>query len=344
MSNQNDDFSGFGSVSYVDDNKSMKTKAKKIRLTLEKNETEKTLICRILPPMKSMKDNPAGWEKWYGEHWGYKGVNAYKEGELRNRPFKCIEQRDFKTGMVRAPCPACEKIAQVAAEKMDRETKLKAAGKTPEEIKDLCAPLDQFLKQYTLNKSWWMNVMTTDGEFACLGIGSKLNTELRGSKEVQGLLKELKEKGIDPISPTEGVWLKFTRTGQWYNTKYSVRAVTDLVDVPGEGKMEKTRRAPLSAEQAKKAVEFCLDLGTEVVSELSFSQIKQIVEGSQDPEEIDRIWAQGVVTEGSPVRSAPKPFKEVAKESSPAAPVAVVSKDNELSDEDFMAKYAPKRA
>jgi hypothetical protein len=60
---------------------------------VKKGETETTLIVRLLPSMKSYRDS-GEWKFFYGQHYGYAGVNSRDPSKPRSRPFGCIQKKN----------------------------------------------------------------------------------------------------------------------------------------------------------------------------------------------------------------------------------------------------------
>lgn len=314
---------------------------------------------RILPPMHSLAEK-GKWAMYHGQHFGYAG-NAKEPGKVRQRPFQCIEQTDFRTKIVTVACVACEVIAEKRAERDAREAEYKQKGKTESEIRELLEPLTGWLKKHNCDRKWHINVMNRAGEFGVLQISHTLK------KTLDVKLEEVRtKKKIDPMLPDQGVWLRFSRMGKF--------PVQDAVEVVMAGDDEvgfKTERAPLTDAQCDQAEKVCPDLATGVVKAISSSQIAQLVACSGDPDEVDRIWLQGSKTaERSPARPPVAPVAQpvvtpktaeqseidklkaqLAALQGPASsatagttpvPAPVTEDDNELSDEAFYEKFGTK--
>ena len=94
---------GFGSAGYTNEAKFKYFKIK----------DGETLILRILPPMKSLKNSPKGWGRFYGMHYGWNGQNPKDPSKSQFRPFLCLEEKSFKTKPpeVIVRCEACDYLA-----------------------------------------------------------------------------------------------------------------------------------------------------------------------------------------------------------------------------------------
>lgn len=260
---------------------------------------------RILPPMHSL-DNKGIWAKYHGQHFGYAG-NAKEPGKVRQRPFACIQQTDFRTKMVTVPCNACDVIDEKSAERKAREAEYKAAGKSDQETRELLEPLTAWLKKHNCDRKWHINVVNRAGEFGVLQISHTLK------KALDVKIEEVRKRKIDPIAVDGGVWFRFSRMG-----KFPVQDSVEFVLTGDDENGWKIEKAPLTEAQCEQAEKVCPDLASGVVKPVSASQIAQLVSCSGDPDEVDRIWQQGTKTaEHSPMRPvvAPKAQPVVIKPS-----------------------------
>lgn len=296
-------------------------------------------VFRLLPPMKSQASTGV-WAIYYGQHFGYAGVDPKDANKTKQRPFKCIEEKNFRTGMITRACPECALVATRKADLEFKEAQAKAdTSKTEEMINDLLAEDRDWLKSHNCQRQWYMNVMTPSNEFGIL----RMSHEVK--KLLEAKIKEAKETwGVDPTDLETGCWFRFTRTGR----KISVTTTVDLEMVTnrdGSGRAigQSLKQAPLTREQAVQALQECPDL-TEVVRVLSEEQISLLTQSGGDPEEVDRIWAMGQRdAEQSPrpvsrpvPRPAPAPAPAAAPKPAPqpapaAAPVAPPAEDPKIA-------------
>ncbi len=278
---------------------------------------------RVLPPMHTMAEDPQGWARYVGIHFGYCGNNAEEPTRPRVRPFKCIEKKQ-RNGMVEQECPACNEIEGYVNQKKELEAKLIAAGKSEDQIKTELAPYTQWLKDHNVDRKHYMNVMIPTGEFGHFTISHKTK------KALQEKMKEVAEKkNIDPTDIDEGVWFNIKRTGKMLQAVDTVEFVYSDVEVGGTT-YQTIKKAPLSEVEQAKALAECKDLAT-VGHELTFEQIEALVASGGDPDEVDKVFGGPAKAKAAPAaapklpaappKSLPKtPPSSPASSSSPAAP------------------------
>jgi hypothetical protein len=309
-----------------------------------KGEQKTSFICRIIPPMKSLAES-GKWAFYHGQHFGYAGVNPRDPDKVKQRPFACVKKEDFRTKMVTVACAACDIIDEKFEEKKRREAEYKAQGLSDSAIKERLEPLTAWLKRHNCDRKWHLNVMTPEGKFGVLQIPHSVK------KQLDQKIDELREKKkIDPIAIDQGVWFNFTRMGKFPVTD-GVEWVMEGFERDGET-FERIKKAPLTEEQCKNALEILPDLARETVKFISVQQVVQIVASSGDPEEIDRIWQQGTRTEQrerTPVSaraSAPAttPVPQPAATAPAAAPVTTATAPATTSEDDEIAEYEKKIA
>ena len=292
---------------------------------LKTDKTGGTLIYtfRILPPMKSLAQE-GKWALYHGTHFGYAGVDKKDSTKTKQRPFKCIEERDFrKNNMITKACPECQLVAGKKAELEAKEIQVKANIQNTEAIvKELLAEDREWLYSHNCQRQWHMNVMSPQFEFGVLRMAHEVK------KLLEEKIKECKKNwGVDPTDLNSGCWFQFKRVG----AKMAVQTTVELEmeqqkDATGRTTGQSLKLAPLTEEQAKQALENCPDLN-DVVSVLSEQQITLLTTGSGDPEEIDNIWAMGQKSESvsAPVQApTPKPAPVAAPKPPPAVVVAPV--------------------
>jgi hypothetical protein len=312
---------------------------------------------RIVPPLHSLAEK-GFWARYHGQHFGYAG-NAKEPGKVRQRPFACIQQTDFRTKIVTVECAACDIIEEKRSEREAREAEYKSKGKNEQEIRELLEPLTQWLKKHNCDRKWHINCMDRAGNFGVLQISHTLK------KALDVKLDEMRNKRkIEPIDKDSGVWIRFSRMG-----KFPVQDSVEVVmSETADGRFE-YERCPLTEQQCEQAEKVCPDLQSGVVKTITAAQIAQLVGCSGDPDEVDRIWAQGskTVERSTPPRTTPvaqpvttsQPKADAqgeieklraqlaALEATKAKPVETKSEDStetnleELSDEEFYEKYGP---
>lgn len=293
--------SGFGKVSI--DSQYEGFKYFKLRTPdIKKNETETTLVLRLLPSMKSYRDS-GEWKFYYGQHYGYAGVNPRDPSRPRARPFACIQKKNKNKEIVVA-CPKCTQMAKFEARKKAREDELAkqhGVGDDKEargsadfyNIKREDAKHKQvadWLGKHNCDKKFWINAMDKDGNFGVLQLSYTTTTE-----KLIPLLKKLSsgdETGdkVDAFDPGSGMWLKFTRSGRAPRVIDNITVFEDFVEVGGGKKAKLAQPAPMTQEQIEKALKVCPDLAKDVVKTISAETIQALVDCSGDPEDVDRIW------------------------------------------------------
>lgn len=308
---------GFGKAKY---GKSAQTNAYQKFIKLE---ADKELIVRILPPMKSL-ENTDKWSVYYTIHYGYKGVDRKDPSKTVARPFRCVEQKNTRTGMITQTCPECMEIQKTKALLDERTASLsKRTDMTDEEKETMLAPLKVFLKEHNIDKKWYLNVMLQDGTFGTMTISH------RTKKLVEALLDRIdKQENIDPLEAEGGVWLSFRRTGRKLDAVDTVEPVYVKEEINGR-RVNVLKSGAMSEEKGREALERCSDLATGVVRTISLDQVNMLVNSSGDPEEVDRILSIG--TGWSTERSATPvvaPKTPVAKAVA-AAPTSYATSEDE---------------
>jgi hypothetical protein len=279
MSNQ-----GFGKPKYGSN-----TFAKTIRL-----KEGAATVARILPPMKSLADT-GEWAVYLGTHFGYKGVNSKDKSKPTYRPFKCVQNRDYKTKMILQDCPECDLISQRQEDLKALEAEMKAKGHSEDEVKELSAPLKDWLSDHNCDRKWHMNVKQQDGSFAVLQISHKTKKLLEAE-----ITRVLTEDGIEALDLNQGVWFRFNRTGKGIETQDTVSVEYESVRDATTGRVVRTvKLAPLTEAECEKALKECPDLSKNL-REISYEQIKLLTQCSGDDEEVDAILAMGEKKEASP--------------------------------------------
>lgn len=259
---------------------------------------------RILPPMFSLRED-GEWKKYWSTHWGFAGVGN-EPGKTVMRPFRCILDKDRKTGLVRQECPACAQYEQVEAQKKEQEAQitaeLKEGGATKDQIEEQVSarlqPINEWLKAHRVEGKYYVNVMFKDRSFGSYKLNhqyhmARINEIINGKRDGKVVKPGLMEaEGINPLTPDQGVWFVIGRTGTGFGTPDTTDIEYAKVEgiVNGKTKMvDEIVLAPLTDEECEKAGKECQDLTTMGGLTLSYDQIKRLVECSGDPDEIDEI-------------------------------------------------------
>lgn len=255
---------------------------------------------RILPPMHNLA-SAGTWKVYFTTHWGYKGVNPRDPSRGASRPFRCILDKDRRTGLIRQECPACNSYEELKNRAAEMEAGLKTRGLDKEEIKTAMATINQQLKDFRSESKYYVNVLYKDGKVGDFKLNhkdhmSRINAIIDGVDGKGGLLKT---DEVNPLHPDQGVWFKLTRTGDGINPPDTVDIEYEDVDVGGR-KLKAIKLAPLSDADCEKAQKECRSLDTLGGLSLTFDQILALTKCSGDPEEIDRIIGKGNREQSAP--------------------------------------------
>ncbi len=262
----------------------------------KKNEETTEFICRLLPPMKSLKDQQHAWKKFYGIHYGHSGNNPRDAQKNRPRPFACIEEKDYRTKEIKVHCPKCDQMEVMRSKQKTRESELKLANPSVAEnekaMKDICradatyASYTEWLKKHNCDKKWYINVMSYAGEFGVLHLTYTTMKDVLEPK-----LKEWRDKDkLDVFHPHKGVWLRFTRSGVAPRVTDNVDLFMDSVEISPGRIVKEVKNAPLTKEQIQRALKICPDLAKDVVKFLPPEKITALIATKGDLDKVDEIW------------------------------------------------------
>lgn len=308
------------------------------RLGMKDNQRELTL--RIAPPIKDLaeKGNFAVYNK---QHFGY--TLAGKGDKRFPVTFNCLERKDRSKNIVQN-CPECDEISLRKADLEAKEAKLKADGVAAEIIEAQLRVGKAWLKEHNLDKKWYMLAKNESGQWGYLALGHK------AFEDFQRELKELSAVGFsDPLSPEEGVWFRFTRTGSTFNdVKDSVAAVK-----LSAGKGQITIKTDTLTEKDFQALESMPSLST-LGRRITYEQISSLVQSGGDETVVKSVFESAqprsetsAVKTNQPTRTvqtdAPAPIQTAAA----PAPVTGGTNNQALSGsntQDLMAQIAALQA
>lgn len=271
-------------------------------------------IFRIMPAMFSLADE-GKWAVYYTTHWGYQGTHPTDQSKNVVRPFRCIEDKNRQTGMVRQACPECDLYNQKFEEAQAFEAALKAEKKyTEDEIKSKMKSRSDWLQGHAPERKWYINVMNPDRTFGDYKINHKTH-----KKGIDTKIQELLESEIDATDLDSGVWFNIKRTGDGF----TVPDVVEVVQKPIEGKKGsfEIALAPLTAAEQARGLKECRDLASLGGSVLSYDQIRELVLSGGDPDKVDRIFG-GRLGGGTQTRSQRHDATEGEGEVDPTPPPA----------------------
>lgn len=188
-------------------------------------------VYRILPALGELAKE-GRWSVFWKVHYGYKN----SKGQLRT--FESPLVKNNKTKMIEVPDAALERIEKLKAQ-------FDAAKKAGN--KELIAQLDKFVGQkgmYNLDSNHYMNVMDQAGNIGILKIRHRAKVALDAT------IKRLRDAGTDPLSPDNGRFFIFRRSGMGLDTTFQVEVLQETVDVPSFGPMKRDLIHKLSPEIA----------------------------------------------------------------------------------------------
>jgi hypothetical protein len=253
-----------------------------------KGEEATTFVCRIVPPIKSLKGTNYYYQ-YHDEFWGYEGRSTKDPAKTWSRPFVVKNARLDSN-------PAQRKIDEMTKRKEDLVASLKAAGKTEDEIELETASYGLWIKKHNRDTKVFLNVVDEQENLHVLMLSSTNFKKLKSKidKMAEG------DEGVNALDPRGGVWFKFTRTDA-KGAQDDIEIVTETQTVPGFGKVAVTKAAPMSAELAARVLEKAPDLRLDVVKYLTLDQATRLVYGPEDPDFVDAIWAEGKPLAAPPV-------------------------------------------
>jgi hypothetical protein len=266
----------------------------------------------VMTQMGVLKDDPNGFHKYHRCHWGYRVPRNDDPTKTIPVKFYCI-RRMGKNKMVIEECPQCVESDSKFQEFESYRGQLQAEKRSESDIKDLTAPLKNWLRTFNNDGKQYLFVFTPDGNFRRLRISHKTYQQLEAKmNEVAGKLK------LNPRSPRNLVMWKLTRIGsskQLGQMSEVIEEVKEAVVMNGQT-YEKTKIVSLTAEQCQQALAKIKDVPIHDIGALSltYDQIKALVETQGDPEAV-----RGIVNlpqQAAKVASAPVP---TTKPSTPPA-------------------------
>jgi hypothetical protein len=300
---------------------------------------------RILPPLGELAES-GRWSVFHSVHYGYKTTDG------KQKPFLSPEVKNRKNNTVEVEDAAKNRIETL---KLELEKAKKSGNKAAfEKLNELVGPTGM----YNLDNNHYMNVVDAQGNIGIL----KLRHRAKLALEAQ--IKDLVAQGIDPLSPEDGRYFIFTRSGMGRDTTFAVKVLKEKLNVQGVGLVEKDvvhklndeicgrfgteagelnklfKRLP--AEEVAKVVETS-DLMTGVSSYLDelFGKTKAaepaVEEGYEDGPEPEETSVQAA----APVASTPTATLTTVATTkvTPIAPVqSKMTSVTELSNDEFLRK------
>lgn len=243
---------------------------------------------RCLPPILSQRET-GKYVRDHTCHYGY-GIKTRSGKDIMN-PFYCVEEGKFISGkfVVLERCPECDEIARIKAEVEAIEADMKRAHASDADISAATKSQAEWLRKHNRDFKYYVNVKSADGRYFTVKYPSK-----KVWKVIESLIQKYKSQRIpiDAIAASQGLWFRITRSGKGFGTDYAVEVVMEDVIINGqvvEG-AQKPKLGSLTAEDAKKAGENCLDLGDVGIRRLSREQVARLVSSGGDPTVIAAIF------------------------------------------------------
>jgi hypothetical protein len=240
---------------------------------------------RVMCAMHSLAES-GKWAVYYTTHWGYSGVSKSDPTKTTVRPFRCIEDKDFKTKFVRQACPECDNFRAKEAEAEAYKAELKKQGLDDKAIKadPKMKEFDIWLGQHAPERKWYINVMYKDRTFGDYKINHKTH-----KKGIDAKIQELQEQDIDATDLDQGVWFNIKRLGDGF----TVPDVVEVEQKPGDKKGSfEILMAPLTEEEKARGLKECRDLAQLGGSVLTEEQIYALVQSDGSPEAVDKIFGE----------------------------------------------------
>jgi hypothetical protein len=287
-------------------------------------------IYRILPPC-GLLAQLGRWSFYESIHWGFRASNG------KQRPFRCIQRKDGKSKMIVQECPACTQIAARKLEFDAKEKHLISSGKSPEEIKEILTPFATWFREFNNEKFHSLNALKPD-----LQIGN-LKIKIRQKQALDLEVKELRERHqINPVNVKGGVWFDFQRLGLGRDTTYPVKVVKEEVVIQGR-KLESIKEAPLTDEVLKRMEKEASELST-AYKDLTYEQVKMLVNSNGDPEVVDSVFGTPRVADMSTSTSTFNAVEEVDESVESEETEANVAADSQDLEAKLLAQLASLKA
>lgn len=346
---------GFGIPNYGSDSSSGGSYIKFFRLKEGSN------VYRLLPPVGKLAAK-GQWRVYLSNHYGYVTPSKRDPHKTNLRTFRCIEDRDWNTKVVRVACPECELIKEREATLKAVTASLESKGMNREQISrdEKVVQLSGWLRAHNVDRKWHINAINPSGEVGVLLISNKLK------KQLDERMAEVKARGLDPLLPDQGVWFNFRRTGKGIETTDVCEVVREEM---GDGS-ERIKRAPIDKMQVGSIIAQLPEDLSEVLTRLTTNQIEMLTKYGSDPEEAEKIFngvqirATASTPAPTPMAAAPAPVVSAnnselealrrrmaeleasapAPVAAPVAPVAPAAAPSVVDEDDFLSKYNFKNA
>jgi hypothetical protein len=248
------------------------------------SNTVREIVVRIAPPVGDLAEE-SKFAVYHKQHFGYDLPIKDKSIPVT---FNCIEQRSMSRAVTQ-PCPECDEIAFQKKALEELKASLKDEPNDVQEART--RPMVAWLKKHNRDQKWALYAKNEAGTWGILTISHNAYKDLmREIKEVQALGYE------DPLSHTEGVWFKFTRSGEKFN---EIKDTCTVVKV-NQGKGQFAIKQDTMTETDFAALEAMPPLLT-LGRKLTYEQVVMLVQSGGDAEVVKSVFDSA---ETSPTETA----------------------------------------
>lgn len=166
-------------------------------------------IYRILPPVGPLMEEGI-WQKYYPVVWGYKDSQGNK------KPFIDPTEKNLSNGQIEKMSAALKRRTELEL----KQKQMKEAGATKEQMEKI----NDILKQFNIDKKYYVNAVNLKGEIVTLKLPYKCYKALVGDKKTgdPGLLEKLGQ--LNPLYNMTGAFINFHRSGRGFDTQYNTNA------------------------------------------------------------------------------------------------------------------------
>lgn len=180
---------------------------------------DSTLTLGIFPPMKTLLKSNSLFEFWVN-HWGWAGQNGDLSKKPFQRPFLCLQEKDY--GMIIKECPVCNLRKKYADRVEAIRVRGKELGKDDVACKQAASREVEWLRVHGVDSKCRMYAYNKSGQVGVLEIPYSLAKELREKmKELVNRKYPGTDKAVNPTGRV-GVIFEFSRTGKGFQSKYKV--------------------------------------------------------------------------------------------------------------------------
>lgn len=228
---------------------------------------------RVLPPFGALAASGRVYEYW--------SHHEVTNTEGKKRSFKCIEESDWQTKMIKVHCPFCDMHKQNQSQYKVHQSN--GAGK-----EDLASFNANHVQPYQSQGKYYLNALNPEGQIGVLAIVSK------SFKAFKALHEKYAKQNFD-VTGVKGMWLNFTKVSQYKGDNQPVFNVDLQRDVTMENGVptEKIREIHvLTQEIVDRMKKECFELNS-MYKIITGEQILMLAQssGPQRAALVDQIFA-----------------------------------------------------